>query len=46
MRQFPDVFFISRQGLEMNPWARPLVRIIASVVDRFSTNAKAHSTAI
>ena len=46
MRRFGDVFFISANGLEMEDWARPLVRIIAQHVDTFSRNEAGHSAAI
>lgn len=46
MRKFPDLFFINQKGLKMHDWAKPLVRIIASVVDDFTTTETAHSTAI
>jgi oxygen-independent coproporphyrinogen-3 oxidase len=46
MRKFPDVFFITPEGLEMYDWAKPLVRIIASSVDTFSRTEIAHSSAI
>lgn len=46
MRKFPEVFFISGAGLEMNEWARPLVRIVASCVDTFSDTKVGHSAAI
>lgn len=46
MARFPDVFFICRGGLEMHEDARPLVRIVASHVDRFACAKVAHSAAI
>ena len=46
MTRFPDVFFIGETGLEMEAEARPLVRIVASHVDKFASGAVAHSAAI
>ena len=46
MRAFPDIFFIDPDGLAMHDWAKPLVRIIASFIDNFTTSHTAHSTAI
>ncbi|MEN8841441.1 MAG: oxygen-independent coproporphyrinogen III oxidase [Octadecabacter sp.] len=46
MRRYPDAFHISKNGLQMNDWAKPLVRIIANSVDTFSSNEVAHSSAI
>lgn len=46
MSQYPDVFRISTGGLEMLPFAHPLVRVIASYVDRFTTGEMAHAAAI
>lgn len=46
MKQFGDVFFIGPKGLQMHEWAYPLVRIIASAVDRFSCAKGTHSAAI
>ena len=46
MGRFPDIFFISDSGLEMREEARPLVRIIASFVDEFTSTGKAHAAAI
>ena len=46
IRRFPDIFFLNANGLGMHPWAKPLVRIIASFVDKFVAPQTAHSTAI
>ncbi|WP_370402310.1 oxygen-independent coproporphyrinogen III oxidase [Sulfitobacter sp. JB4-11] len=46
MTRFPDVFFISDAGLEMRPDAHPLVRVIASFIDQFTSEDVAHSAAI
>jgi oxygen-independent coproporphyrinogen-3 oxidase len=46
MAQYPDVFRLGGGGLEMLPFARPLVRIIAGFVDRFNTEEAAHTAAI
>ena len=46
MRAFPEVFFIGANGLEIEIWARPLVRIIAQHVDSFVQDEVAHSAAI
>lgn len=46
MNTYPDVFFLSTGGLEMHPEYRPLVRVIASFVDRFTTKEAAHAAAI
>ncbi|SMX39341.1 oxygen-independent coproporphyrinogen III oxidase [Octadecabacter ascidiaceicola] len=46
MRQYSDAFHISKNGLKMNDWAKPLVRIIANSVDTFSSSEVAHSSAI
>ncbi|APE42500.1 oxygen-independent coproporphyrinogen III oxidase [Sulfitobacter alexandrii] len=46
MTRFSDVFYIGRDGLEMRSHARPLVRVIASHVDTFASDATAHSAAI
>ena len=46
MRLYPKAFHISKNGLQMSNWAKPLVRIIANSVDTFSSNAVAHSSAI
>lgn len=44
--KFPGLFRIGPQGLELIPDARPLVRIIAHHVDRFSIAGQGHSAAI
>lgn len=46
MRAFPDLFFLNPDGLGLHDWAKPLVRIIASVVDTFAAPHKAHASAI
>ncbi|SMY08303.1 oxygen-independent coproporphyrinogen III oxidase [Flavimaricola marinus] len=46
MNRFPDCFFISEAGLEMKEEAKPLVRVIASFVDKFAHAETAHSAAI
>ncbi|KIN64198.1 Oxygen-independent coproporphyrinogen III oxidase [Sulfitobacter noctilucicola] len=46
MRSFPDAFFLRDQGLGMMEWAKPLVRIVASRVDQFSSKETGHSAAI
>jgi oxygen-independent coproporphyrinogen-3 oxidase len=46
MTHYPDVFRLSTGGLEMVPAAYPLVRVIASFVDRFTTEEAAHAAAI
>ena len=46
MRKYSDAFYISKNGLKMNDWAKPLVRIIANSVDTFSSSEVAHSSAI
>jgi oxygen-independent coproporphyrinogen-3 oxidase len=46
MAQYPDVFRLGSGGLEMLPFAYPLVRVIASFVDRFTTEEVAHAAAI
>lgn len=46
MRRFPNAFFISHTGLQMNEWAKPLARIIANSVDAFSDSKVAYSAAI
>ncbi|WP_299560779.1 oxygen-independent coproporphyrinogen III oxidase [uncultured Sulfitobacter sp.] len=46
MSRFPDVFFISRGGLKMQPEFRQLVRIVASFIDGFAQAGSSHSSAI
>jgi oxygen-independent coproporphyrinogen-3 oxidase len=46
MNRFGDVFFISQSGLELRKDARPLVRVIASFVDTFTSESMSHSAAI
>ena len=46
MRRFPNAFFISHTGLQMNEWAKPLARIIANSIDAFSDSKVAYSAAI
>lgn len=46
MKRFPDVFFISKDGMEMRDIARPLVRVVASSIDGFDATSTAHSAAI
>lgn len=46
MTRFPDIFFISEDGLKLNQQARALVRVIASHIDRFANTTGAHSSAI
>ncbi|GLT09200.1 coproporphyrinogen III oxidase, anaerobic 1 [Sulfitobacter porphyrae] len=46
MTRFTDVFYISEAGLKMRIDTRPLVRVIASHVDAFASEATAHSAAI
>jgi oxygen-independent coproporphyrinogen-3 oxidase len=46
MSQYPDVFRLGGGGVEMLPFAYPLVRVIASFVDRFTTQEAAHAAAI
>ncbi len=46
MNRFPGVFRIASGGLEMVAEARPLVRVIASFVDQFTSQHVAHSSAI
>ncbi|OAN77921.1 oxygen-independent coproporphyrinogen III oxidase [Sulfitobacter sp. EhC04] len=46
MTRFADVFYISGTGLTMRAETRPLVRIIASHVDTFASEATAHSAAV
>ncbi|AKS44958.1 oxygen-independent coproporphyrinogen-3 oxidase [Octadecabacter temperatus] len=46
MQRYSDAFHISKNGLQMNGWAKPLVRIIANSVDTFSSTEVAHSSAI
>lgn len=46
MRSYPDAFFLSRNGLEMRDWAKPLVRIVAKAVDAVSQTQSGHSAAI
>jgi oxygen-independent coproporphyrinogen-3 oxidase len=46
MSHYPDVFSLAAGGLEMQEFAHPLVRVIASFVDRFTTKEVAHAAAI
>jgi oxygen-independent coproporphyrinogen-3 oxidase len=46
MRRYSDAFHISKNGLRMDDWAKPLVRVIANSVDTFSSSEMAHSSAI
>ena len=46
MNTYPDVFYLSTGGLEMHPAYRPLVRVIARFVDRFTAKKAAHAAAI
>lgn len=46
IRQYPGLFCVGADDLEMKDWAKPLVRIIASSVDTFSRENAGHSAAI
>jgi oxygen-independent coproporphyrinogen-3 oxidase len=46
MQKFSDVFFISGDGLKLNPDAYPLVRVIAGYVDSRTSTKTSHSSAI
>ncbi|MCF2870350.1 oxygen-independent coproporphyrinogen III oxidase [Octadecabacter sp. G9-8] len=46
VRQYPDLFSVGKDDLQMRDWAKPLVRIIASSVDTFSRTNTGHSAAI
>lgn len=46
MSEYPDVFHLMAGGLEMAPETYPLVRVVASYVDRFTAEGVAHAAAI
>lgn len=46
MSQFGDVFQLTGKGLKMRPETYPLVRIVASFIDRFASDDVAHAAAI
>ena len=46
MSQYPDVFRLTAGGLEMLEGTHPLVRVVASYVDRFTAEGVAHAAAI
>lgn len=46
LRCFPDLVETTPHGLAIYPEARPLTRIIAATLDRFTIASTAHSTAI
>lgn len=46
MSQYADVFCLTAGGLEMLAGTHPLVRVVASYVDRFTAEGVAHAAAI
>ncbi|MGB5864765.1 MAG: oxygen-independent coproporphyrinogen III oxidase [Sulfitobacter sp.] len=46
MKKFSDLFFISRDGLQLHSDAYPLVRVIAGFMDSRTSDQVAHSSAI